>query len=94
MANTKSAQKRARQNIKVNAANRVQRSIVRTSFKKVIVAIEKNDLDNAALLFRSAESKMQSAVSKGLYKKNTSARKISRLNKLLKQKVLAVASAA
>jgi ribosomal protein S20 len=43
MANTKSAEKRSRQNTKKAASNRIYRSSARTAIKKARLAIESGD---------------------------------------------------
>lgn len=57
------------------------KSKVKTCIKKVETAIAKNDKEaaNAALLV--AISEINKATSKGIFHKNTSARKISRMTK-------------
>ena len=43
MANTASAKKRARQAVKARARNAGQRSMIRTTIKKVVKALDAND---------------------------------------------------
>lgn len=81
MPNIKSAKKRVLQTAKRQARNQARRSALKTAAKKVIAAIETNDLDNLKALLVSAESKMARAKSKGLLHPNTAARKISKLAK-------------
>ena len=85
MANHKSAKKRIRQTIVVTERNRQKRSKVRSAFKAVLEAVTKKDKKLANEAFISAESTIMSAVSKGVYKKETASRKVSRTSKLLKK---------
>lgn len=81
MANIKSAKKRILVNEQKAARNKAIRSKVRTSIKKVDAAVVANDkaAANGALL--AAISEIDKATSKGIYHKNNSSRKISRLTK-------------
>jgi small subunit ribosomal protein S20 len=85
MANTKSAEKRNRQNEKAAAQNRVYRSAARTAVKKARLAVERGDA-NAAELIRSAESALNRAATKGVIHKNNASRRTSRLMKALNAK--------
>lgn len=80
MANIKSAKKRILVAEKRAARNKSIRSRVKTAVKKVNAAIEAKDKDAAAAALKNATSELSRAVSKGVYHKNTSSRKISRLN--------------
>ena len=77
MANIKSAKKRILVNQTKADRNKAIRSKVKTSIKKVDAAIAANDKEAAA----AATSEINKAATKGVYHKNTSSRKISRLNK-------------
>ena len=78
MANIKSAEKRNRQRIKNEAANRIVRGSARTAIKKARVAIATGD-PNAAELVRAAESALDRAASKGVLHANSASRRKSRL---------------
>ncbi|MBW7882486.1 MAG: 30S ribosomal protein S20 [Caldilineaceae bacterium] len=82
MANTKSAEKRARQNEQRAARNRVWRSSARTAIKRARLAIQAGD-PNADELVRSATRALDRAATKGAIHKNNAARRQSRLTKLL-----------
>lgn len=82
MANTKSAEKRARQNAARASRNRVYRSSARTAVKKARVAIESGD-PNALELVRSAERVLARAATKGAIHQNNAARRSGRLMILL-----------
>jgi small subunit ribosomal protein S20 len=74
-----SAIKRARQNEKRRLRNLHIKTTVKSSVKKVRVAIEKKDVEGAQKALLKAIPLIQKAHSKGVFHKNTSARKISRL---------------
>ena len=80
MANIKSAKKRILVAEKRAARNKSIRSRVKTAVKKVNAAIEAKDKDAGAAALKNATSELSRAVSKGVYHKNTSSRKISRLS--------------
>lgn len=71
--------KRARQDVKLNAANTAQRSRFRTVIKNVQKAVQAGDKDKAAELYRSAQKVIDSVADKGLFHKNKAARHKSRL---------------
>lgn len=81
MANTTSAQKMVRKIARRTAVNKSRRSRVRTFIKKLDVALQAGDRDGALTAFRTAESEIMRAVSKGVMHKNTASRKVSRLSK-------------
>ena len=83
MANSKSADKRARQNKKRYELKHAQRSIVRTSVKATTKAVESKD-KKAAEVFKSAQSTIDKMANKGIIHKNKAARIKSRLNKQVK----------
>lgn len=57
------------------------KSKVKTCVKKVEAAVAQNDKEAANAALQVAISEISKATSKGIYHKNTSARKISRLTK-------------
>jgi small subunit ribosomal protein S20 len=71
--------KRARQDIKLNAANTALRSKFRTVIKNVQKAVASGDKAKATELFRSAQPVIDSIADKGLFHKNKAARHKSRL---------------
>ena len=85
MANHISAKKRIRRNSKMEVVNKVRKNRVRSFIKKVELAIEKNDkkLAHEALLL--AQPEMHRSVNKGVFKKNTISRKLSRLSARIKK---------
>ena len=79
MPNIKSAKKRAKQAEKRRAINSARKSEVKTAVKKVLDAVAEKDLQRAQELLRVAQAKLARARGKGLYHRNTVARKMSRL---------------
>lgn len=79
MANIKSAKKRILVNKTKADRNKAVKSNVKTAVKKVYAAIDSNDKDAAKAALIAATSALDKAVKKGVFHKNTSARKISRL---------------
>ena len=79
MANIKSAKKRILVSEKKAARNKSIRSKVKTAIKKVNAAIEANDKAAAQAALKAAVSELDKAAKKGIYHKNTCARKVSRM---------------
>ena len=77
MANIKSQMKRNRQNDVRRLRNKAVRSDLRTAIKKVETAAAAGEPTDE--LFRTAQKKLDRAVSKGVVKANTAARQKSRL---------------
>lgn len=84
MANTRQSKKRARQNDKRLAVNKARRSRIRTFLRKVEEAIASGDKESATAALRAAQPELMRGVTKGVYHKNTAARKMSRLNARVK----------
>ena len=84
MANHKSAKTRIIRNNKRSIINGARRSRVRTFVKKVLAAVLEKNKEAAATAFKVAESELMKAVSKGVFKKNTASRTVSRLSKKVK----------
>lgn len=80
MANIKSAKKRILVNQERAARNKAIKSGVKTAIKKVYAAIDAKDQVAAKAALLDATSAMDKACSKGIYHKNTVARKISRMS--------------
>lgn len=79
MANHKSALKRARQDLKRRDRNRAVRSAVRGEIKSLREAIASGEKETAATRLRSTERSLRKAATKGVYKKTTASRTVSRL---------------
>ena len=83
MANSKSAEKRARQNKSRYELKHAQRSVVTTAMKTVNKAVESKD-SKLGDVFKNAQSIVDNMANKGVIHKNKAARIKSRLNKKVK----------
>ncbi len=81
MATHLSAIKRARQNEKRRLRNLHARTTVKSYIKRVTAAVEKKDIEGAQKALSAAIPLIQKARSKSVYHRNTTSRKISRLNR-------------
>jgi small subunit ribosomal protein S20 len=81
MAQHRSAEKRARQALKRRERNRAVRSRVRGSTRAVRAALERGDVAAAKEQLGLAEKVLRRAASKGVVKKTTASRTVSRLAK-------------
>ena len=81
MANIKSAKKRILVIEKKTLRNKMIKSQVKTAIKKVLAAIEAQDVAAAKANLTVAISTIGKARAKGIFHKNTASRKISRLTK-------------
>ena len=79
MANTSSAKKITRQIVRRTEVNKVRRSLLRTSVRKVEEAIAGGDRNAAAAALKAAEPEIMRAAQKGVVHKKTASRKVSRL---------------
>ncbi|AXI56686.1 30S ribosomal protein S20 (plasmid) [Pseudoseohaeicola sp. NH-UV-7] len=84
MANTPQSKKRARQNEARFQVNKARRSRIRTFLRKVEEAIASGDQSVAVNALREAQPELMRGVSKGVFHKNTAARKMSRLSSRVK----------
>ncbi|GAB2805927.1 30S ribosomal protein S20 [Comamonas piscis] len=85
-----SGRKRARQTVKLNAANTSLRSKYRTAIKNVEKAVAAGDKTKATELFAKAQSVLDTIADKGIFHKNKAARDKSRI--AAKVKALALAA--
>ena len=85
MANIKSAKKRVLITEVRTARNKAIRSKVKTAVKKVYAAIEAGDKAQALEALRLATVELDKAATKGVYHKNMTSRKVSRLAKAVNQ---------
>jgi len=76
--------KRARQDVKLNAANTALRSKFRTVIKNVQKAIAAGDKAKASELYKTAQPVIDSVADKGIFHKNKAARHKSRLSAKVK----------
>ncbi len=81
MANHKSSLKRIRQTEVRTERNRFYRTRLKNITKEVRSAIETNNKDVAVAALKVANKQIHIFVSKGILKKETAARKVSRLHK-------------
>ncbi len=84
MANIKSAKKRIVQNIKRAEINKLRKSKIRSGIKKIHSLSSDKKKNEVGKQFIAVESELSKAVSKGVFKKNTASRIISRLSKKIK----------
>lgn len=76
-----SAMKRARQAVKRNLRNKTIRSTVKTILKKVESSIASGNREDVGKALIEATKTLNKAASKGVVKKNTASRSISRLTR-------------
>ena len=79
MANHKSSEKRAKQDIKKNLKNKVNESKTKTAVKKVRDALVAGDKKVALEALKNAQAELRKLAKTGVIKLNTAARKTSRL---------------
>jgi len=82
LANIKSAKKRINTTLKKTMRNKIVRSRSKTAVKKFVAATAGGDANAIKTALSAATSSIDKAVSKGVYHKNTAARKKSRLSRL------------
>ena len=87
-----SGRKRARQDVKLNAANTSLRSKYRTAVKNVEKAVLSGDKTKAAAAFAIAQSVVDSVADKGIFHKNKASRDKSRLAATVKTLALSAAA--
>ena len=81
MANHKSSIKRIRQTLVRTERNRFYRTRLKNIVKDVRNAIDEGNKEEANAAFKVANQQIHKFVSKGLLKKETAARKVSRLHR-------------
>ena len=79
MAHSKSSKKRVFIGERNAARNKSIKSRVKTFVKKVLIAVEAKNVDEAKAALQVAYKELDKAVTKGVLKKNTASRKKSRL---------------
>lgn len=79
MANHKSCEKRIKQTKVKTERNRFYKTRIKNVTKDVVAAIEAADKDKAVETMKAANKYIHHCVSKGILKKATAARKVSRL---------------
>ena len=83
MANSKSAKKRILVTAKKTLRNKMIKTRVKNSIKKVLVAVSLKDKNAAETAYINATREIDKAASKGIFHKNNASRKKSRLAKLI-----------
>ena len=81
MANTPQAKKRIRRNARRSDINRARVSRIRTFVKQVEAALAAGDKDQAREALKRVQPELARGVAKGVFHKNTAARKFSRLTR-------------
>ncbi|MFV0644952.1 MAG: 30S ribosomal protein S20 [Sphingomonadaceae bacterium] len=81
MANTPQARKRIRRNNRRAEINGARISRIRSHVKKVELAIEGGNKEEAKAALQAAQPELARGVARGVMHKNTVARKMSRLSK-------------
>ncbi len=84
MAYSRQAKKRVRQSQRRTETNRARRSRIRTFIVKVEAAIASGDHEVARAALRAAQPEVMRGVTKGVLKRLTASRRISRLAKRVK----------
>ncbi len=79
MANSPQAKKRARQTEVRTERNKARMSRIRTALRKFETALKSGDKASIGGAFKAAMSELHTGVSKGVLKKSTASRKVSRL---------------
>ena len=81
MATHKSAMKRDKQSKKRRARNKAVKSLLKTKVKEVLAAVDEKDGSKAKSSLKEAIVTITRTASKGVIRKNTASRKVSRLTK-------------
>jgi len=81
LANHKSAEKRARQNLRARSRNQIQKTRVKNATKQVLQAVEGGSADAAQEALKKAMRTINQAASSGTYHSKTASRKIARLSR-------------
>ena len=84
MPNSKSAEKRLRQNEKRRQRNKSVRTALRTELRKVREAVTAGDADATELAFRAAVKRLDRAAANKIIHRNAAARLKSRLSSRVK----------
>jgi small subunit ribosomal protein S20 len=79
----KSAEKRNRQGEKRRLQNKADKTAIRSSAKKVLVAAQGKDKVAAEAALKDMVKRIDTAARKGIVKKNAAARKKSRMQRLI-----------
>ncbi len=83
MPQKSSAIKRHKQNLKNREQNKSARSTVRTANRKFLESVQAKNVEEARERLKAFEKLIDTAAGKKIFKKNTAARKKSRMQRLL-----------
>jgi len=86
MANIQSSEKKNRQRIKREARNASQKSAMRTAVKKLRAAIASKDSKQTEALLKEATKLISRMGGRGVIKRRTASREVSRLTRAAKPK--------
>ena len=86
MANIQSSEKKNRQRIKREARNASQKSAMRTAVKKLRAAIASKDSKQTEALLKEATKLIARMGGRGVIKRRTASREVSRLTRAAKPK--------
>ncbi|GAB4163385.1 MAG: hypothetical protein Tsb006_2300 [Rickettsiaceae bacterium] len=84
MANHSSTKKAIRKTVRSTAINKNRKSRIKTYIKKVLLAVESGSVEEAKKSLVEAQSEIMKGAATRLIKKNTAARRVSRLAHLVK----------
>lgn len=87
MANIQSQKKRNRQNVTRHGRNQAVRSEVKTRARNALAAADAGDAAAAEEALQLAQKRIDKAVAKGVLKKNTAARRKSRLMREVRERL-------
>lgn len=88
MANTKSAEKRARQSLKRHLRNKSVISAIKTARKRVLQAIQKGEAAEVQSAISQYVSRLDKAAKRGIIHRNAANRNKSRISALLAKRSL------
>ena len=88
LANTRSAKKRIKIIAKMTLRNKIIKTRTKTAVKKLRFAMESGNKEETGAAFIHATSAIDKAASKGVFHKNTAARKKSRMAKMVNRAAL------
>ncbi|PCJ26927.1 MAG: 30S ribosomal protein S20 [Rickettsiales bacterium] len=84
MANHSATKKAIRKTVSKTEINKTRKSRIKTYIKRVITAVEAGSSEESNKALVEAQSEIMRGVANNLMKKNTAARKVSRLSKKVK----------
>lgn len=91
MANHSSTKKAIRKTIRVTEINKNRKSRIKTYIKKVLIAIKSGSAEEIKKSFIEAQSEIMRGAACKLMPKNTAARRVSRLARIVKEASLNLA---